>query len=191
MQMHLVSPLPGRQSQATAQIISSFPSTTRDAAQGAEVPAIDFDHCLFREGHLEPASSYILRSEATGSRTIINHNDLPEMTAQEFLRVAESFRGRGRMWWHFEGRMPDTTLECVQILRRVLDNGDDSVTVSVEVEKPGRSGLRELAAEADVVFYSKSWAEVREMMLCPCRVTHSRNTADNLRTAAIHPLKLA
>lgn len=33
-------------------------------------------------------------------------------------------------------------------------------TVSVEVEKPNREGLVELAAEADVVFYSKSWAEV-------------------------------
>ena len=35
-----------------------------------------------------------------------------------------------------------------------------SCTVSVEVEKPNREGLVELAAEADVVFYSKSWAEV-------------------------------
>jgi ketohexokinase len=33
-------------------------------------------------------------------------------------------------------------------------------TISVEVEKPGREGLIGLAAEADVVFYSKSWAEV-------------------------------
>jgi ketohexokinase len=29
----------------------------------------------------------------------------------------------------------------------------------VEVEKPGRQGLEELAAEADVVFFSRSWAE--------------------------------
>lgn len=36
-----------------------------------------------------------------------------------------------------------------------------SARVSVEVEKPGREGLEELAAEADVVFYSKTWAEVR------------------------------
>jgi len=34
------------------------------------------------------------------------------------------------------------------------------VRISVEVEKPGRAGLEELAAEADVVFYSKSWAQV-------------------------------
>ena len=35
-----------------------------------------------------------------------------------------------------------------------------SVWISVEVEKPGRVGLQELAAEADVVFYSKTWAQV-------------------------------
>lgn len=32
--------------------------------------------------------------------------------------------------------------------------------ISVEVEKPGREGLERLVAEADVVFYSKSWALV-------------------------------
>ncbi|KAK2065618.1 D-sorbose [Colletotrichum caudatum] len=157
LQMHLVSPLPERQSQATAQIIASLQSTAGGASRkGAGAPAIDFDHCLFREGHQAPASSYVIRSEATGTRTIVNHNDLPEMTVPEFLRVAEAFRGLGRTWWHFEGRNPETTLECIRLLRQVLQHG---VTVSVEVEKPGRPGLRELAAEAEVVFYSKSWAE--------------------------------
>ncbi|KAL2874526.1 hypothetical protein SGCOL_010300 [Colletotrichum sp. CLE4] len=158
--MHLISPLPKRQSQATAQIIASFPPAPDgggDAAAAAAVE-IDFDHCLFREDHQAPASSYIFRSEATGSRTIVNHNDLPDMTTDEFLNVIEAFRGTsGQTWWHFEGRVPETTLECIRALRRVL--GDDAVTVSVEVERPGRAGLRELAAEADVVFYSKSWAE--------------------------------
>jgi ketohexokinase len=32
--------------------------------------------------------------------------------------------------------------------------------ISIEVEKPNRAGLQELAAEADVVFYSKGWAQV-------------------------------
>ncbi|KAL8646879.1 MAG: hypothetical protein Q9210_005877 [Variospora velana] len=31
--------------------------------------------------------------------------------------------------------------------------------ISVEVEKPGREGLQSLAILADVVFYSKSWAQ--------------------------------
>lgn len=52
--------------------------------------------------------------------------------------------------------MPETTLRCIQHLRRRSPH----VQISVEVEKPGRPGLEELAAEADVVFYSRSWAEV-------------------------------
>ncbi|OHE95940.1 D-sorbose [Colletotrichum orchidophilum] len=159
LKMHLVSPLPERHSQATAQIISSFPPGPDAAADAA---AINFEHCLFREGHQAPASSYIFRSEATGSRTIVNHNELLDMTTDEFLDVVEAFRGQGgRTWWHFEGRVPETTLGCIRALRRVLGDGDgdDAATVSVEVERPGRAGLRELAAEADVVFYSKSWAE--------------------------------
>lgn len=55
-----------------------------------------------------------------------------------------------------QGRIPHITLKCVRTLRDKLPNAQ----VSVEVEKPGRDGLRELAAEANVVFYSKSWAEV-------------------------------
>lgn len=42
-----------------------------------------------------------------------------------------------------------------------------SVRVSVEVEKPQRPGLQELAVEADVVFYSKSWALVCHSRICP------------------------
>ena len=41
-----------------------------------------------------------------------------------------------------------------------------SSTVSVEVEKPNREGLVELAAEADVIFYSRSWAEVSSCRSC-------------------------
>jgi ketohexokinase len=41
--------------------------------------------------------------------------------------------------------------------------------ISVEVERPGREGLEALAAEADVVFYSKSWAQVRQGSLVALR----------------------
>ena len=57
---------------------------------------------------------------------------------------------------NLKGRTPETTLQCIRYIRRTSPGS----TVSVEVEKPGREGLSELAAEADVVFYSKSWAEV-------------------------------
>jgi hypothetical protein len=58
-----------------------------------------------------------MRSADTGSRTIVNFNDLPEMTAREFEAIADAFAtdehehedgdgyGDG-CWWHFEVRQP-------------------------------------------------------------------------------------
>lgn len=170
-QLHLVSPLPQRDSPATEQMLASF-------GRGPS-PPVDFDHCLFRAGHMAPASCYVLRSAATGSRTIVNSNKLPDMTVREFAAIVTAMTGRagggrgdagtgrdaGRWWWHFEGREPATTLACMRVLRRELG---ESVLISVEVEKPGREGLRALAAEADVAFFSKSWAEVSRIKRCFC-----------------------
>ncbi|OIW29793.1 Ribokinase-like protein [Coniochaeta ligniaria NRRL 30616] len=142
---HLVSCLPAAGSAATAKILSSFGDDT----------LADFSRCLYRRGHAEPASCYIIQSQAAGTRTIVNYNDLPEMTVQELGDIADGFRDMPQSWWHFEGRIPGTTLACIRYLRRVLPE----CRTSVEVEKPGRDGLRELAAAADVVFYSRAWAE--------------------------------
>ncbi|OAA60430.1 hypothetical protein SPI_05554 [Niveomyces insectorum RCEF 264] len=165
---YLVSCLPEIDAPATQMIIDSMAGP----AGSAEPPGTttttrrpNCDHCLYRAGHTTPASSYIVRAAATGSRTIVNHNALPEMTAAEFAGVVSRFEATTAendnddddTWWHFEGRVPDVTLACIQHLRRRRRRA----TVSVEVEKPQRAGLRALAAEADVVFYSKTWAEVR------------------------------
>ncbi|KAL7949083.1 hypothetical protein V8C42DRAFT_313211 [Trichoderma barbatum] len=146
LRMYLVSPLPSESSPATQRIKASF----------GESSSVSFEHCLYRETHTQAASSYIIRSEQTGSRTVVNYNDLPEMTVGEFDAVVRRFSASDETWWHFEGRIPNITLECVRRLRDKLPNAQ----ISVEVEKPGRDGLRELAAEANVVFYSRSWAEV-------------------------------
>lgn len=54
--------------------------------------------------------------------------------------------------------MPSLTLDYIQYIR----DSFPGATVSVEVEKPGRQGLQHLAEVADVVIYSKGWAQVRE-----------------------------
>ncbi|KAK4192885.1 Ketohexokinase [Podospora australis] len=156
---YLVSCLPDRDAAATDKILSSF-GGGRDGGDDENAVLVDFSHCLYRKGHDEPASSYIIRSIQNGSRTIVNYNDLPEMTTDEFKGIADAFAAEHsdeESWWHFEGRIPETTLGCIQYLRRILPKS----TISVEVEKPNREGLVELAAEADTVFYSKSWAESR------------------------------
>ncbi|KAL8888769.1 MAG: hypothetical protein Q9192_006122 [Flavoplaca navasiana] len=78
------------------------------------------------------------------------------MTEQEFVSVTTKL-GDLLGWCHFEGRIPDVVLTCIHHLRK----HHPAVKISVEVEKPGREGLQDLAARADVVFFSKSWAQVR------------------------------
>ncbi|KAL8851388.1 MAG: hypothetical protein Q9221_003659 [Calogaya cf. arnoldii] len=138
----LLAVLPSSSSPAYQELRSSFRVST------------DLTNCICREQVNEPASSYIVRSRQVDSRTIINYNGLPEMTTEEFATVADKLRDN-MGWCHFEGRIPDVTLRCMQHLRQFFPN----VKISVEVEKPGREGLQNLAAPADVDFYSKSWAQ--------------------------------
>ncbi|KAI3341354.1 putative PfkB family kinase [Ustulina deusta] len=139
--LHLVAVLPSRQSSATGKIEESLGS------------GVSLQACLFREEYHNPPSSYIIRSLATDSRTIINYNDLPEMSYDEFSRAADALSAEDT-WYHFEGRIPDVTLQCMKYLRRL----HAGIYISVELEKPARDGLQELVPEADVVFYSKGWA---------------------------------
>ncbi|KAL8995797.1 MAG: hypothetical protein Q9169_004555, partial [Polycauliona sp. 2 TL-2023] len=145
VKLALLSVLPSRSSPAYQEIKSSFDTST------------DLSHCICRDDVSEPASSYIIRSREADSRTIINYNGLPEMTVEEFISVVSEM-GEGLGWCHFEGRIPDTTGQCIQHLRQYFPH----VKISVEVEKPGKEGLQELASLADVIFYSKSWAQSRK-----------------------------
>lgn len=90
--LYLVSSLPRESSLATKRIISSFGDNTQ----------VDFKHCLFRQEHVEAASSYIIRSGRTGSRTLVNYNDLPEITPNELDAIIQSFNADEETWWHFE-----------------------------------------------------------------------------------------
>ncbi|KAL1952437.1 hypothetical protein VTO42DRAFT_5477 [Malbranchea cinnamomea] len=142
--LYAVAVLPRRTSPAIQEIEASLGSR------------VDIQHCIYREESSEPASSYIIKSRSTGTRTIVNYNELQEMTVEEFIRIVDNLPA-GPKWFHFEGRIPDVTLKCIRHIRQHYPFHK----VSVEVEKPGRQGLEELAAEADVVFYSKSWAHAK------------------------------
>ena len=87
----MLSVLPAGKSPGTHEIHASL-------GQG-----VDTSYCIYREDRLEPASSYIIRSEATSSRTIVNYNELPEMSFSEFRRVADAFADE-ECWYHFEVR---------------------------------------------------------------------------------------
>lgn len=87
--INLVAVLPARSSVATHQIRA-----------GLE-PHVSLEHSIFRELFNEPASSYIIKASDSGSRTIVNYNELPEMTVEEFQVIADSL-GPGANWFHFE-----------------------------------------------------------------------------------------
>lgn len=179
VRLHLISTLPSISSSAIATLASSLTA------------CVSIKHSIYREAHEEPASSYIIRSRETGSRTIVNYNDLPEMTLDEFTEAVHkiaaethdahadgaSRRGSSNIdstgfWFHFEGRIPTVTLSCIHFLRKSYPQA----RVSVEVEKAGREGLEELAREADVVFYSRSWAAAKGYADAEACVRHQAQT---------------
>ncbi|USP82839.1 hypothetical protein yc1106_10113 [Curvularia clavata] len=146
--LHLIAVLPNAQSPASQFIVESLPD-------------VNIECSLFRTDCQEAASSYIIQSQANRSRTIVSINELQEMQVSEFsqkvLQVATTDGGLDwkRAWFHFEGRIPDVTHSCVEFLRKHLPHA----RVSVECEKPERTGMAYVAKLADVVFYSKIWAE--------------------------------
>ncbi len=73
-------------------------------------------------------TSYITLSRATGSRTIVHHRDLPELTATDFEPVDLNTID----WVHFEGRNPS---ETAQMIARVAAERPE-LPISIEIEKP-------------------------------------------------------
>lgn len=188
-ELFLIVTLPAQDCAQTKYITSSFNNSLRvseasntlengsSSCPRSHSPRVDLSHCIYREDFIEPVSAYIVSSQATSLRTIINHNALPEMTFDEFVDVTPNLLDPSsaadntpisHFWFHFEGRIPSTTLDCIRHLRtqsafnpassQISDANVMKLKISVELEKPSREGLQDLAHEADVIFYSKAWA---------------------------------
>ncbi|KND03183.1 uncharacterized protein SPPG_02242 [Spizellomyces punctatus DAOM BR117] len=107
-------------------------------------------------------TSYIISTQA--SRTIISHNDVPELTAAEFIPALKkdifestsTAPDSARLWFHFEGR---NVQQVYDILDFINSEKRTNVTVSIEFEKPAREGLADLLAMADICFFSKIYAD--------------------------------
>lgn len=143
----LLSVLPDSASLASQQIRSSLS------------PNVDLSNCFYRKDSFEAPSSYIIKSLNTDSRTIVNYNELKEMTVSEFEQITAKLASTGEVIYHFEGRIPVVTAKCMDYIKIHCP----AARISVEVEKAGRGGLQALAQKADAVFYSKSWAKVGGM----------------------------
>lgn len=91
-------------------------------------------------------SSYIL--QCNGSRTIVTHRNLPEITCDLFASV---YVPMGQSWIHFEGR---DFKEVAGMMQHVAS----ACTVSLELEKERSNGdVMGLVRFADVVMISRSF----------------------------------
>lgn len=118
----------------------------------------------YRAGQQSAASSYIIFAP-NGTRTIVSYNPLDEMTFEEFRFAIRPLVTEDTMkeevWIHFEGRNPEVVNACVTWLRNTYGY-NRQVAISIELEKPDRWVLEKSAKCADVIFYSKLWAEVSD-----------------------------
>lgn len=112
---------------------------------------IDTGGCVRIEGGSTPAS-YVTLSRATGSRTIVHHRELPELSAADFAQ----FPLTGYDWVHFEGRNPSETEVMLRDCRERLSGAG----ISLEIEKP-RPGIETLLAGPDVLIFSRNYAQSR------------------------------
>lgn len=95
-------------------------------------------------------TSYIALSRENGSRTIVHYRDLPEYSSEDFRGVDLS----SVQWLHFEGRNVAQTRVMLEYARA----HHPSLPISVEMEKP-REGMEQLGALADLLLYSRPFAE--------------------------------
>lgn len=112
---------------------------------------VDFSLCPEVDG-ARPPTSCITVSRATGSRTIVHHRDLRELTFDDF--AALPLEGLG--WVHFEGRNVRETRRMLARVRRERPG----LPCSVEVEKP-REGIEDLFGLADLLLFSRPFAHAR------------------------------
>lgn len=139
----------------------AFAGTVADDAGGAFIRAelaargIDLGGATLVPGAATP-TSYITLSAATGSRTIVHHRQLPELSNAAFAGVALGGLG----WVHFEGR---NCAETAAMIARVTREAP-ALPISVEIEKPrlGIEGLYRFPAPARgprVLLLARAYAE--------------------------------
>ena len=117
---------------------------------------ISLDYSIFRPEKGGFPVAYIIESESSHTRTIINHRNYPSFTAEQWRQSLE-INGQLKCdfdWLHFEG----TQVEDVRQVLALVETLRNKPTVSVEIEKPDRAGIEDLIPHANVVFFSRVFA---------------------------------
>lgn len=112
--------------------------------------------------------SHILVNAGNGSRTIVHHRDLAELGLEHFLALVPAPYD----WIHFEGR----NVEMVGTMLHHLRDSGHPGRISVEIEKP-RPGIEALAGLADLVLFSRPYAEAQGYADAPSLLTTQHELA--------------
>ncbi|KAF0521902.1 Ribokinase-like protein [Gigaspora margarita] len=165
----------GGNSGNTLTVLSQFPNVdawfmasmaSKEAStflvQDFEAHNIKTTTCIFRSSATHAPVAYIIHADNTSSRTIINYNSIDELTFEEFQQIFDDTCSNDNSsipfnWIHFEGRNAAEEAKMIDY----IDTKDwrNNAIISVEFEKPFRRGLEVLIDKADVLFFSKVFAE--------------------------------
>ena len=107
--------------------------------------AVDLSLSPVHAGKRTP-TSYIIRSLANGSRTIVHHRDMPELSRGDIARIPTARYD----WVHFEGRNGSETLAALREIQETITAQEHQPVISLELEKP-RECLLDMVPLADVV----------------------------------------
>lgn len=132
--------------------------------------------CARRDAGGVPAAYVICAAD--GSKSVVNHNPIPDVLHDEFVRLLSpllippppSSGTEPDMtlapfeWLHFEGRTVQTTLSNLTGLDGLAQERGwrNKVVFSVEISRPGRQGQEALIRHADIVFFSHAYATAQE-----------------------------
>ncbi|KAF9152013.1 hypothetical protein BG015_005919 [Linnemannia schmuckeri] len=162
----------GQDSRTKVWYMSSLPSpaASKILLRALEENNVKTEACVFHSSQHAPPQAYIIAAGNTGTRTIISHSTLPDLTLDEFVKKFDAScmrfssdivqMGCPFRWIHFEGRGADVSrmIEYVESVY-IRQGWRHKLTISVEFEKGDRPGIQRLLQQADVCFFSKLYAE--------------------------------
>ncbi|KAF9582995.1 hypothetical protein BGW38_010456 [Lunasporangiospora selenospora] len=152
--------------------MSSLPSASasRPLLSDLEECNVKTDACVYHSSQNAPPQAYIISAGRTGTRTIVSHSTLPDLTLNEFIKKFDAACMRLTSdidqiscpfrWIHFEGRGEDVYKMIDYVESVYLRHGwRQKLTISVEFEKGDRPGIANLLMRADVCFFSRLYVE--------------------------------
>ena len=149
------------------EIVSSLAqdSTATWLLQQLSAQGIKTRSCIQKSGYSTAESSIWINTQ-NGSRTIVHHRDLPELSVAELLQVSL----QEYQWIHFEGRNIDT------LITYLSEIGKPQCPVSLEIEKD-RAGFELLLPFVNTVIVSSAFLNSKNITADQCLEDLSRYNA--------------